>query len=33
MKKILKKTGKNSFDNKELLDVRFVPLLNNNVEH
>ena len=30
---LIKKTGKNSFDKKELLDVRFVPLLNNNVEH
>ena len=30
---LIKKTGKNSFDQKELLDVRFVPLLNNNVEH
>ena len=30
---LIKKTGKNSFDEKELLDVRFVPLLNNNVEH
>ena len=30
---LIKKTGKNSFDQKELSDVRFVPLLNNNVEH
>ena len=30
---LIKKTGKNSFDQKELLDVRFVPLLNHNVEH
>jgi len=30
---LIKKTGKNSFDQKELLDVIFVPLLNNNVEH
>ena len=30
---LIKKTGKNSFDQKELFDVRFVPLLNNNVEH
>ena len=30
---LIKKTGKNSFDQKELLDVRFVPLLNNNIEH
>tara|TARA_Y100001001_G_C7909889_1_gene274824 strand:+ start:17 stop:697 length:681 start_codon:yes stop_codon:yes gene_type:complete len=30
---LIKKTGKNSFDQKELLDVRFVPLLNNNVEY
>ena len=28
---LIKKTGKNSLDQKELLDVRFVPLLNNNV--
>lgn len=30
---LIKKTGENSFDQKELFDVRFVPLLNNNVEH
>ena len=30
---LIKKTGKNSFDQKELFDVRFVPLLNNNIEH
>jgi len=30
---LIKKTGKNSFDQKELFDVRFVPLLNNEVEH
>jgi protein-L-isoaspartate(D-aspartate) O-methyltransferase len=30
---LIKKTGKNSFDQKELFDVRFVPLLNNNVEN
>ena len=30
---LIKKTGKNSFDQKELFDVRFVPLLSNNVEH
>ena len=30
---LIKKTGKNSFDQKELFDVRFVPLLNNNVEY
>ena len=30
---LIKKIGKNSFDQKELFDVRFVPLLNNNVEH
>ena len=30
---LIKKTGKNSFDQKELFDVRFVPLLNNDIEH
>ena len=30
---LIKKTGKNSFDQKELLDVKFVPLLNKNIEH
>ena len=30
---LIKKTGKNSFDQKELSDVRFVPLLNNNGEY
>ena len=30
---LIKKTDKNSFDQKELFDVRFVPLLSNNVEH
>ena len=30
---LIKKTGKNSFDQKELFDVRFVPLLSNDVEH
>ena len=30
---LIKKIGKNSFDQKELFDVRFVPLLSNNVEH
>ena len=31
--KLIKKTSKNSFDQEELLDVSFVPLLNNNTEH
>ena len=30
---LIKKTGKNSFDQKELFDVKFVPLLNKNIEH
>jgi len=30
---LIKKTGKNSFDQEELFDVRFVPLLNNDIEH
>ena len=30
---LVKKTGKNSFDQKELFDVKFVPLLNKNIEH
>ena len=30
---LIKKKGKNTFNKKELFDVRFVPLLNNNVEH
>ena len=30
---LIKKTGKNSFDQKELFDVKFVPLLNENIEH
>ena len=30
---LIKKTDKNSFDQKELFDVKFVPLLSNNVEH
>ena len=30
---LIKKTDKNSFDQKELLDVKFVPLLNKNIEH
>ena len=30
---LIKKTGNNSFDQKELSDVRFVPLLNNNGEY
>ena len=31
--KLVKKTGENSFDQEELFDVKFVPLLNKNVEH
>ena len=31
--KLVKKTGENSFDQKELFDVKFVPLLNINIEH
>tara|TARA_B100001105_G_scaffold209115_1_gene173489 strand:- start:15 stop:683 length:669 start_codon:yes stop_codon:yes gene_type:complete len=30
---LIKKTSKNSFDQKELFDVKFVPLLNKNIEH
>ena len=30
---LIKKTGKNSFGQKELLDVKFVPLLNKNIEY
>ena len=30
---LIKKTEKNNFDQKELFDVEFVPLLNNNIEH
>ena len=30
---LIKKTGKNSFDQKELFDVKFVPLLNKNIEY
>ena len=30
---LIKKTGKNSFEQKELFDVKFVPLLNNNAQH
>ena len=30
---LIKKTGNNSFDQEELFDVRFVPLLNKNIEH
>ena len=30
---LIKKTGKNSFDQKELFDVKFVPLLNKNIEN
>ncbi len=29
---LIKKTGKNSFDQKELFDVKFVPLLNKNID-
>ena len=31
--KLIKKTGESSFDQKELFDVKFVPLLNKNIEH
>ena len=31
--KLVKKTGENSFDQKELLDVKFVPFLSKNVKH
>jgi len=30
---LIKKKGENSFDQKELFDVKFVPLLNENIEH
>jgi len=30
---LIKKTGKNSFKQKELFDVKFVPLLNNQAQH
>ena len=30
---LIKKTSENSFDQKELFDVKFVPLLNKNIEH
>jgi protein-L-isoaspartate(D-aspartate) O-methyltransferase len=30
---LVKKTNQNSFVQKELFDVKFVPLLNNNIEH
>ena len=30
---LIKKTDKNSFDQKELFDVKFVPLLNKNIEY
>ena len=30
---LIKKTGKNSYDQKELFDVKFVPLLNENIKH
>ena len=31
--KLVKKTSEGSFDQKELFDVKFVPLLNENIEH
>ena len=31
--KLVKKTSESSFDQKELFDVKFVPLLNKNIEH
>ena len=31
--KLVKKTSENSFNQKELIDVKFVPLLNENIEH
>ena len=31
--KLIKKTSESSFDQKELFDVKFVPLLNKNIEH
>ena len=30
---LIKKTGKNSYNQKELFDVKFVPLLNKNIEN
>ena len=30
---LIKKTSKNDFDQKELFDVKFVPLLNTNIEY
>ena len=30
---LIKKTEKNNFDQKELLDVEFVPLLNDNIKY
>ena len=30
---LIKKTSKNNFEQKELFDVKFVPLLNKNIEH
>ena len=30
---LVKKTSENSFDEKELFDVKFVPLLNQNIKH
>ena len=30
---LIKKTSKNNFDQKELFDVKFVPLLNTNIEY
>ena len=30
---LIKKTSENDFDQKELFDVKFVPLLNENTEH
>ena len=31
--KLIKKNSESSFDQKELFDVKFVPLLNKNIEH
>ena len=30
---LIKKTGKNIFSQKELFDVKFVPLLDKNIDH
>jgi len=30
---LIKKIGENNFKKKELFDVKFVPLLNNSVQH